>query len=390
MKEIKCPNCSEVFQVDESGYAEILLQVKNKEFIEEVSRAEKSLEEKKKIEVDKIKAELELQSKDLNAKIRELESDLKLFEKSKETDIIKALNEKEKLIVELENRIIANNRERELELKTQESEFRSKLKEKEDELNYYKDLKARQSTKLVGENLEKHCEIEFNKLRAVAFKNAYFEKDNDAKDGTKGDYIYREFSEDGIEIISIMFEMKNETDSSSKKHRNEEFFKKLDKDRRDKNCEYAVLVSMLEKDNELYNTGIVDVSYKYEKMYVIRPQFFIPMITLLRNASLNSLKYKRELVEARNREVDITNFESELNDFKNKFTKNYEAASKKFRDAIENIDKTIKNLEKIKENLLSSEKSLGKANSVIDKITVSRLTKNNPTMKEKFKELENK
>ena len=264
----------------------------------------------------------------------------------------------------------------------------SHIHHKNEEITYYKDFKARQSTKMVGESLEQHCETEFNKLRATAFPNAYFEKDNDIKSGTKGDYIYRECSEEGEEFISIMFEMKNEMDSTATKHKNEDFFKKLDKDRNEKGCEYAVLVSMLEADSELYNNGIVDVSYKYPKMYVIRPQFFIPMITLLRNAAANSLKYRRELQEIKNQNIDITNFEADMNDFKDKFSRNFRIASDKFRTAIAEIDKTIDHLQKTKDALLSSENNLRLANNKAEDLTIKRLTRNNPTMAAKFAELE--
>mgnify|MGYP002616165900 CR=1 FL=1 len=256
-----------------------------------------------------------------------------------------------------------------------------------DIIEYYKDFKARQSTKMIGESLEQHCEIEFNKLRATGFQNAYFEKDNDARTGSKGDYIYRELDENGVEIISIMFEMKNENDKTATKHKNEDFLKELDKDRNEKNCEYAVLVSMLEPENELYNTGIVDKSHRYQKMYVIRPQFFIPMITILRNAAFNSMQYKNELQLVRNQNIDITNFEESMNDFKQKFSRNYELASKKFNTAIEEIDKTISHLQKTKEALLSSERQLQLANNKAEDLTIKRLTRNNPTMKQKFDEL---
>lgn len=270
------------------------------------------------------------------------------------------------------------------EMILKQREYEQKLKESEMQLEYYKDLKSKMSTKMVGESLEQHCLIEFNKLRATAFKNAYFEKDNDSKTGSKGDFIYREYDESGIEIISIMFEMKNEMDSTENKHKNESFFKELDKDRREKNCEYAVLVSLLESDNELYNTGIVDVSYKYEKMYVIRPQFFIPMITLLKNAAMNSLEYKKELVAIQSQNLDVTHFEENLLDFKNKFSRNYELANKKFFEAIDEIDKTISHLQKTKESLLSSENNLRLANDKANDLTIKKLVKNNPIMQEKF------
>ena len=274
---------------------------------------------------------------------------------------------------------------REQSIKT---EYEHKLKEKDAEIDYYKDFKARQSTKMIGESLEQHCEIEFNKLRPTAFRNAYFEKDNDARFGSKGDYIYRESSEDGVEFISIMFEMKNEMDTTATKHKNEDFFKELDKDRKEKKCEYAVLVSLLEADNELYNGGIVDVSYRYPKMYVIRPQFFIPLISILRNAALSAVEYRNQLAIIQNQNIDITNFENEMNDFKEKFGRNYRIASEKFRKAIDEIDLTIKHLEKTKEALLSSENNLRLANNKAEDLSIKRLTKGNPTMQAKFAELQ--
>ncbi|NMA16825.1 MAG: DUF2130 domain-containing protein, partial [Erysipelotrichia bacterium] len=260
------------------------------------------------------------------------------------------------------------------------------LKSKDDLIDYYKDLKVKLSTKLIGETLEQHCENEFNQIRSTAFKNAYFEKDNDIKSGSKGDYIFRDYDDDNNEIVSIMFEMKNEEDKTATKQKNEDFFAKLDKDRKAKNCEYAILVSLLEKDSELYNTGIVDVSYKYEKMYVIRPQFFIPMITLLRNAALNSMKYKRELAVIRNQNIDISNFENEMNEFKDKFSKNYELAARRFKTAIEEIDKTIVHLQKTKDALLSSENNLRLANNKAQDLSIKKLTRNNPTMQKMFDE----
>ena len=264
--------------------------------------------------------------------------------------------------------------------------YEEKLKNKDEQIAYYKDFKAKQSTKMIGESLEQHCHNEFNKLRPL-FKNSYFEKDNDARTGSKGDFIFREFSPDGVEFISIMFEMKNKNETTATKHKNEDFFKELDKDRREKNCEYAVLVSLLEEDSELYNSGIVDVSYRYEKMYVIRPQFFIPLITLLRNAALNSLQYKRELSVIRNQNIDITHFEEDMNDFKEKFGRNFRLASEKFQKAIDEIDKTIDHLQKTKEALLSSENNLRLANNKAEELSIKRLTKNNPTMQQKFEEL---
>lgn len=292
--------------------------------------------------------------------------------------------------MQLESQLKETEKDKQLQEQSLKDNFAVQLKAKDTEIAFYKDLKTRQSTKMVGETLEQHCEIEFNRLRATAFQNAYFEKDNDAKTGSKGDYIFRESTPEGIEFISIMFEMKNEMDTTATKHKNEDFFKELDKDRNEKNCEYAVLVSLLESDNELYNTGIVDVSHRYPKMYVIRPQFFISMITLLRNAALNSVQYRKQLAEYKNQNIDISNFEAEMNDFKEKFGRNYQLASDKFRKAIEEIDKTIDHLQKTKDALLSSENNLRLANNKAQDLTVKRLTKNNPTMAQKFAELENK
>ena len=288
---------------------------------------------------------------------------------------------------DLQNQIEQDKMKYQLQEKNLQEKYDTLLQTKDEQIAYYKDFKLKQSTKMIGESLEQHCEIEFNKLRATGFQNAYFEKDNDARTGSKGDYIYRELDENGVEIISIMFEMKNENDKTATKHKNEDFLKELDKDRNEKNCEYAVLVSMLEPENELYNTGIVDKSHRYPKMYVIRPQFFIPMITILRNAALNSMQYKNELQLVRNQNIDITNFEESMNDFKQKFSRNYELASKKFNIAIEEIDKTISHLQKTKEALLSSERQLQLANSKAEDLTIKRLTRNNPTMKQKFDEL---
>ena len=261
------------------------------------------------------------------------------------------------------------------------------MEQKDEQIAYYKDLKTKMSTKMVGETLEQHCEIQFNQLRATAFRNAYFEKDNDAKSGSKGDYIYRETDENGVELISIMFEMKNEMDETATKHKNEDFYKELDKDRKQKNCEYAVLVSMLESDNELFNAGIVDVSYKYEKMYVVRPQCFIPIITLLRNAAMNAMEYKQELAVVRNQNIDISNFEENLMNFKNDFSRNYEIAHSHFDKAVDEIDKTIQHLEKVKKELLGSDNQLRIANNKVDEVSIKKLTKGNITMQEKFENL---
>lgn len=331
-----------------------------------------------------LKANLEntYQSK-LNEKNLEIQSLKQDIDKAKVENELNVKSIKQ----DLQNQIEQDKMKYQLQEKNLQEKYDTLLQTKDEQIAYYKDFKLKQSTKMIGESLEQHCEIEFNKLRATGFQNAYFEKDNDARTGSKGDYIYRELDENGVEIISIMFEMKNENDKTATKHKNEDFLKELDKDRNEKNCEYAVLVSMLEPENELYNTGIVDKSHRYPKIYVIRPQFFIPMITILRNAALNSMQYKNELQLVRNQNIDITNFEESMNDFKQKFSRNYELASKKFNIAIEEIDKTISHLQKTKEALLSSERQLQLANNKAEDLTIKRLTRNNPTMKQKFDEL---
>lgn len=462
MKEIKCPNCGKMFQVDESGYAAILKQVRDEEFEKELAQRENAIKNEKQSALKLANAESENIINSLKEKLKSTESkmaleiekavnekDRELTEKSQkqlyesnskiqqlqsrlETDINKMelrlkdeIAKKEQEISNLKMQIATKNSEQdlavskaiaeknqELNIKEQEiialnskfnsaeneykikenaikEKFEKELKDKDELIGYYKDFKARQSTKMVGESLERHCENEFNKLRATAFKNAYFEKDNDARSGSKGDYIFKEFDENGVEIISIMFEMKNEMETTATKHKNEDFFKELDKDRNEKNCEYAVLVSLLEADDEFYNSGIVDVSYRYEKMYVIRPQFFIPMITLLRNAALNSLKYKQELIEIKNQNIDITNFENNLMEFKDSFSRNYYYAHDRFIDAIKEIDKSIEHLQKIKEYLTKSDNHLRTANNKIEDVTIKKLTKGNPTMQSKFENLKN-
>lgn len=395
MAELRCPKCGKTFKVDDDSYADILNQVRTHEFNDEVEKqvaaALEKADSKNELELEKAK---NAQTK----KIAELEAKIKQAETDKELAITKALAPVEKELETAkadlktktseaklrEESLTAQVKLRETALKTQ---YEGALKLKDEEIDRLKDLKSKLSTKMVGETLEQHCQTEFNRLRATAFKNAYFEKDNDARTGSKGDYIYREEDEQGNEIISIMFEMKNENETTATKHKNEDFFKELDKDRKEKNCEYAVLVSLLEADSELYNTGIVDVSYKFDKMYVIRPQFFIPMITLLRNAALNSLKYKQELAVVRNQNIDITHFEENMENFKTAFARNYELASKKFSTAIEEIDKTIAHLQKTKEALLSSENNLRLANNKAEDLTIKRLTRGNPTMAAKFAEL---
>lgn len=398
MQEIKCPKCGEVFRVDESGYAAIVKQVRDKEFSKEIHEREERLEKEKDSAVKIAKAETAESLKDeiaaKTAEISELKAKLDAEENKRKLAVNEALAEKERELSEQREKIILLNGQLEtseksskLKEQTIKESYEEKLKDKDEQIAYYKDLKARQSTKMVGETLEQHCENEFNRLRATGFQNAYFEKDNDARTGSKGDFIFREASEDGTEFISIMFEMKNEMDTTATKHKNEDFFKELDKDRNEKDCEYAILVSLLEADSELYNSGIVDVSYKYPKMYVIRPQFFIPMITLLRNAALNSLQYRQELEIIRNQNIDISHFEEDMNDFKDKFARNYRIASEKFRKAIDEIDKTIDHLQKTKDALLSSENNLRLANNKAEELSIKRLTRHNPTMAEKFNEL---
>lgn len=399
MQEIKCPNCGKIFQVDEAGYAAIVRQVRDKEFEKEIAQREQAYSNEKdsavKVAVTETRSQNEKALADKDRKLAEkdleiarLKSQIEIAKNSTDLTVQTAVQEREKEILELQNQLQLETTQWELKEKSLSEQHAAELRQKDEEIAYYKDFKARQSTKMIGESLEQHCETEFNKLRATAFKNAYFEKDNDASTGSKGDFIYRETSDDGVEFISIMFEMKNEMDTTATKHKNEDFFKELDKDRREKNCEYAVLVTMLEADNEFYNSGIVDVSYKYPKMYVVRPQFFIPIITVLRNAALNSLKYRAELAQIREQNLDITHFEEDLNDFKDKFARNYRLASEKFQKAIEEIDKTIDHLQKTKEALLSSENNLRLANNKAEDLTIKRLTRNNPTMAQKFAELD--
>ena len=411
MQEIKCPKCGEVFVVDESGYANIVKQVRDKEFAKELQKREEELKEAQQKDLDLVRLEQKnqldkaLSAKDSelsekNKKIQELEACIKNNEISRNLAVSEAVNAKEKEIAQKNTEIIRlrdqlsnKDTEKQLGVESLKREYEAKLKhkdeqlkEKDEQIDYYKDFKARQSTKMVGESLEQHCLTQFNSLRMTAFPTAYFEKDNDAKSGSKGDFIFRE-SMEGTEFISIMFEMKNEMDETATKHKNEDFFKELDKDRREKKCEYAVLVSLLEMDNELYNNGIVDVSYRYEKMYVIRPQFFIPMITLLRNAALNSLKYRQELEAAKNQQLDIAHFEENMNAFKQGFGRNYEIASKKFKTAIDEIDKTITHLQKTKDALLSSENQLRLANNKAEDLSIKKLTKNAPSVRKMFEEI---
>lgn len=427
MNQVKCPSCGKEFTIDEASYAEIVSQVRNKEFTAEIHekleqiahqhQSELALVQEKAAsqlanqlaqketeisdlqhKISQFETEKELVKRDsdkqriteISAKERELaelQAKMKELENQNKLSLIQANADNEKLIADLKNQLQLKEKEDALEKQSLKQQYETELKQKDDTIAFYKDFKAKQSTKMIGESLEQHCEIEFNRLRSAAFPRAEFGKDNDARTGSKGDYIYREYDEHGTEIISIMFEMKNEGDETATKKKNEHFFKELDKDRTEKHCEYAILVTLLEADNELYNTGIVDVSYAYDKMYVIRPQFFIPMITLLRNAAMNSLQYKQEVALMREQNIDITNFEEDLNTFKEGFARNYELASRKFSTAIDEIDKTITHLQKTKEALLSSENNLRLANKKADDLTVKKLVKNNPTMKEKFDSL---
>lgn len=366
MQELKCPNCGEVFTVDESSYATIVKQVRDKEFEKEIKR-----------NVEQFEA-----SKSAAIKMAEMEKDGEYKEQISmlQAELANKENEKKLAIKELQ-----------LQAQSLKAEYDAQLKGKDAEIEFYKDFKAKLSTKMVGESLEQHCSTAFNQLRATAFPKAYFEKDNDAKKGeTKGDFIFRDYGEDGTEYISIMFEMKNENDTTSTKHTNESFLKQLDENRRNKNCEYAVLVSLLESENELYNTGIVDKSYEYPKMYVIRPQFFVPIITILRDAAKNSLDYKRQLAIEKSQSIDVSNFENEINEFKEKFGNNFRLAGEHYEDAIKQINTSISALEKTRDELVASMKQLKWAKDKADELSIKKLTKNNPTMQQKFEELENK
>ena len=427
MNQIKCPHCGKEFTIDESSYADIVSQIRNKEFNNEVheqlellkvqnekdliiqrnilnsnhkdelSKKEqelnslkqqlKSTDDVKKLEVNNVESNYKEQLSSKDREILELKNQLSVMSKDKELDKQKALAEKEKEVLELSQEIELTKKQNEIEKTSLRNQYNQQLSLKDETIAFYKDFKAKQSTKMIGESLEQHCENEFNKIRSTAFPNAVFGKDNDARTGSKGDYIFKETDEFGNEIISIMFEMKNENDTTATKKKNKDFFKELDKDRRQKNCEYAILVSLLESDSELYNNGIVDVSYEYDKMFVIRPQFFIPIISLLRNAAMNSLEYKQEAALMKKQNIDITTFEDDLNKFKEGFARNYDLASRKFKTAIDEIDKTIQHLQKTKDALLSSENNLRLANDKADNLTVKKLTRKNPTMKAKFDDL---
>ncbi len=420
MNKITCPHCGKSFELNDTDYADILSQVRNAEFTKEIEHQKEYFEKEKEAAVklaltesqtgfkdelsekerriEALEAQMELSKKNSEIKtqaalqekdseIAALRSQIETDKKSKDMEIRVAMQDRDAEIAQLKSRIEQDRANTELRRKQDEETHRAQLKLKDEEIAYYKDFKARQSTKMIGESLEVHCMNEFNKIRSTAFPNAYFEKDNDSKSGSKGDFIFRDYGADGTEYVSIMFEMKNEGDTTATKHKNEDFFKELDKDRNEKGCEYAVLVTMLEADNELYNNGIVDVSYRYPKMYVIRPQFFIPIISILRNAAFNSLEYRQELAIIRNREIDITHFEENMETFKTGFEKNYRLASKQFQEAIDDIDKSIKALEQTKANLLKSENNLRLANDKAQDLSIKKLTKGNPTMQAKFAEL---
>ena len=391
MNEIICPNCKKTFSLDEAGYADILKQVRDQKFDAELKDrlniAERDKESAVKLAEANIKNSLEKQISDLNLKLTKVENENKIA-------IINAITGIEKERDTLKNTILLKDREKELFASNLKEKHKQELDNKEaiinykeEEINRLKDMKSKLSSKMLGESLEQHCDIEFNKIRPSGFQKAYFEKDNDSKTGSKGDYIFKDFDSEGNEIISIMFEMKNQADEGSIKKKNEDFLIKLDKDRNEKNCEYAILVTMLEPENELYNTGIVDMSHKYPKMYIIRPQFFIPIITLLRNAAMKSLQYKTELALIRNQNIDITNFENDLKNFKEKISYNFNLASNHFKDAIKDIDKAIATMQSIKEALTKSENQLRLANDKSDSLTIRKLVQNNPTMKSKFDEL---
>jgi len=391
MNEIICPHCEKAFKIDEAGYSDILKQVRNKEFEKDLHERLELAESEKNVAVELAKAtianELILETSKKDAEIERLKSEMNASETNKKMAVMEAVNALVKERDDLARDLETKNTEQQLLEKTLTERYSEDLKSKDEQIAFYRDLKAKLSTKMVGETLELHCETEFNQLRATGFPRAYFEKDNDASSGSKGDYIFKDFDEAGTEFISIMFEMKNEGDETATKKKNEDFFKELDKDRIEKKCEYAVLVSLLEAESDLYNTGIVDVSHRYNKMYVIRPQFFIPMITLLRNAALNSLKFKSELATIRAQNIDITKFEEDLSEAKDYFAKNYDLANRKFQDAIGEIDKAIRALENTKTALLGSEKNLKLANSRAEDLSIRKLTKGNPTMAAKFAEL---
>jgi len=391
MNEIICPHCDKAFKIDEAGYAEILKQVRDGDFEKQLHERLALAEKDKLGAVELAKAQLTNQLQQSaaakDAEIQALQAKLAAAGQDKQLAVAQALNTAEKQRDEFKNLYDQSQLEKRLAEQSLKEKYELQIKEREEMIERLKDFKAKLSTKMVGESLEQHCENEFNRIRATAFPRAYFEKDNDASSGSKGDYIFKDTSEAGTEVVSIMFEMKNEIDTTATKKKNEDFFKELDKDRNEKGCEYAVMVTLLEPDSELYNTGIVDVSYKYPKMYVVRPQFFIPIITLLRNAAMNALQYKTELALVKAQNIDITNFESELDQFKTAFAKNYDLASRHFQTAVDEIDKSILHLQKTKDALLSTSNNMRLANNKAQDVTIKRLTRGNPTMAAKFDEL---
>jgi len=391
MHEIICPKCKQAFKIDEAGYADIVKQVRDTEFEQQLNErlglAEKEKENAVELAKEKVVNEMHEEASTKDSVIQGLQAKIDAGETSKQLAVSEALKAVEKERDQIKNELDRAKLEKELSETSLKDKYETRINDLEDAIERLRDMKARLSTKMVGETLEQHCETEFDRIRPTAFPKAYFEKDNDARTGSKGDYIFRDKDENDTEIVSIMFEMKNENDETATKKKNEDFLKELDKDRGEKNCEYAVLVSLLEPESELYNSGIVDVSHRYQKMYVVRPQFFIPIITLLRNAAQNSLKFKQELAIVKAQNIDITNFEDELDEFKTGFARNYELASKKFKTAISEIDKTIDHLQKTKDALLGSENNLRLANNKADDLTVKKLTKKNPTMAAKFDEL---
>ena len=433
MNDIICPHCSKAFKIDESGYADILKQVRDRDFEQQLNErlqlADKEKSSALELAQEKAASELQKAAADKNSEIQKLQAELGKVEEARKLAVAEALaaveKERDKLASDLEQskkeskaasevaelkrlkelqetsaqkdaeiqrlhaKIEASETNQKLAEKSLKEKYETQIQDRDDAIERLKDLKAKLSTKMVGETLEQHCETEFNQLRATAFPNAYFEKDNDAKTGSKGDYIFKDADSEGNEIVSIMFEMKNESDTTATKKKNEDFFKELDKDRNEKNCEYAILVSLLEPESELYNSGIVDVSHRYPKMYVIRPQFFIPMITLLRNAAMNSLQYKAELALVKSQSIDVTEFEDKLETFKSGFARNYDLASRKFEDAIKEIDNSIKHLQKTKDALLGTDRNLRLANDKAQDVTIKKLTQGNPTMKAKFDSINN-
>mgnify|MGYP000844479203 FL=1 len=395
MAELKCPHCGQAFTVDDTELSSIVQQIRDKEFEKDIEKRISELKDHMmmthRLEMEAKENEIKLMSqKEYDKEIQKLKSQIeKATDRAVQLQAQLDSSEDKKTIAVMEavKKVEEEKKELESQLTHEKDKGKLLLEQKDEQIAYYRDLKTKMSTKMVGETLEQHCEIQFNQLRATAFRNAYFEKDNDSRSGSKGDYIYRETDENGVELISIMFEMKNEMDETATKHKNEDFYKELDKDRKQKNCEYAVLVSMLESDNELFNAGIVDVSYKYEKMYVVRPQCFIPIITLLRNAAMNAMEYKQELAVVRNQNIDISDFEEKLMNFKSDFSRNYDIAHSHFDKAVDEIDKTIQHLEKVKKELLGSDNQLRIANNKVDEVSIKKLTRGNKTMQEKFEEL---